>query len=138
MVFDLSRHPLVLLRVGRTYTGAQWDQAVLDLIGIIGKGPFVLIADLRGGQMPNAGQRRSFIDMYESHDLLTRAHFRALGAVGDSMILQRIITALNWLRPAPHPVKVFSTVEAAEAWVLQFLPDAARRRVPPAKPSPGS
>jgi hypothetical protein len=136
MVFDLSRHPLVLLRVGATYSGAQWDQAILELTAIIVKSPFGLLADLRGAQMPNAGQRRSFIDMYERHDRLARAHFLALGAVGDSAILRRVITALNWLRPAPHPVEVFATREAAEAWLLPFLPGGPRPRPAPAKPRP--
>jgi hypothetical protein len=136
MVFDLSRHPLVMLRVGSAYSNAQWAEAIVELTQIIEKGPFGLVVDLRNGQMPNAAQRRAFIDMYEGHDRLTRLHFLALGAVGDSAILQRIITALNWLRPAPHPVKVFSTSDAAEAWVLQLMPEALRQRVPPARANP--
>src|SRR5918995_1888731 len=57
-----------------------------------GARPFVVVADLRRAQLPNALQRRSFIAMYENHDRLTRTHFLALGAVGDSIVLQRLIT----------------------------------------------
>jgi hypothetical protein len=80
--------------------------------------------------MPNAVQRRSFIDMYEKKDRLARAHFLVLGVVGDSTILRGVITALNWLRPAPHPVQVFARCEAAEAWVLDQLPEPVRQQVP--------
>jgi len=119
--------------VGSAYSSADWNQMLLELIEIIKKGPFGCITDMRNGQMPNAVQRRSFIGVYEQHDLLTRAHFLALGAVGESAILRRIITVLDWLRPAPHPVKVFGTLEAAESWVLQQLPEPLRQRVPPAR-----
>lgn len=107
---------------------------LLDLMKIVERGPFALITDMRDAQLPNALQRRAFIDMYERNDRLTRAHFLALGVVGDSIRLRGVITALNWLRPAPHPVEVFTTFETAEAWVLDQLPASLRKQVPPAKP----
>ena len=130
---DSSRFPLLIVRLG-AYSTAQWNQMLLELIQIIHRGPFGAIADLRAGPVPNALERRSFIDMYEKHDRLTRAHFLALGAVGDSTLLRGAITALNWLRPAPHPVKVFATLDAAETWVLEQLPEPVRQRVPSARP----
>jgi hypothetical protein len=130
---DLSRHPLVSVRIGSAYGNAEWSQMLLDLIQIFARGPFVVIADLRRAQLPNAVQRRSFIAMYEDHDRLTRTNFLALGAVGDSIVLQRLITVLDWIRPAPHPVKVVNTTAAAEAWALEHLPEPVRQRVPPAR-----
>ena len=41
-----------------------------------------------------------------------------------------VITALNWLRPAPHPVKVFATLNAAETWLSSHLPERLRGRGP--------
>jgi hypothetical protein len=134
--FDVSRYPLVSLHVGPAYSSAEWTQMLADLIAIIKRGPFGLVVDLRNGQMPNAFQRRSFIAMYEDHHRLTRTHFLALGGVGESAILNRLITALNWLRPAPHPVRVFATLSAAESWVLDQLPAPVRQQVLPAKPEP--
>lgn len=130
--FDLSRYPLVIHRLGSAYSSAEWNQMLLDLIKILSRGPIGVITDTRNGQMPNAVQRRSFIDMYEQDDRLTRAHFLTLGVVGD-LTIQGVITALNWLRPPPHPVKVFATFEAAETWVFQQLPESLRQRVPPFK-----
>jgi hypothetical protein len=133
---DPARHPLVVVRVGGAYSNAEFDQLLLGLTAIIVRGPFGLVVDLRNGQMPNAVQRRSFIAMYEKNDQLTRAHFLALGAVGESATLRRVITVLDWIRPAPHPVKVFATFGEAEAWVLQHLPAPLRQRVPPARSKP--
>jgi len=133
---DLARHPLVVVRVGRAYSNAQWDQVLLGLTAVIARGPFVLVADLRNAQMPNAVQRRSFIAMYENNDQLTRAHFLALGAVGESATLRRVITVLDWIRPAPHPVKVCATFGEAEAWAREHLPATLRQRVPPARSRP--
>lgn len=133
IVFDQSRHPLVVIRLGSTYTSAQFDQALAYLTEAVKKGPFGLVVDMRQAQMPNAAQRRSFIAMYERNDYLTRSNFLALGAVGDSILVGRVITALNWLRSAPHPVQTFRTLDAAEAWVLATLPEPLRQRVPPAR-----
>jgi hypothetical protein len=130
--FDLSRHPLVTHRLGSAYTNADFDRMLRELVEIVKRGPFVLITDLRSAQLPDAVQRRAFIDMYERYDGLTRANFRALSAVGDSIRLRGVITALNWLRPAPHPVGVFTTFQAAEAWALAQLPESLRKKVPPA------
>jgi hypothetical protein len=133
---DLSRYPLVIARVGSSYSGAEWDGMLRELIEVIKRGQLGAIADMRSAQMPNAVQRRSFIDMYEKNDLLTRTHFLVLGVVGESTVL-RVITALNWMRPAPHPVKVFARFDAAEAWVLKQLPEPIRQRVPPARAERG-
>lgn len=130
---DLSRYPLVVARIGSSYSDLQWDRMLSELLEIIKRGPFGLIVDTRNAQMPNAMQRRSFIDMYEKNDRLTRAHFLVLGVVGDSTPLRGVITALNWLRPAPHPVEVFTRLDAAEAWVLNQLPEPLRQQVPPAQ-----
>lgn len=128
---DMSRYPLVIARVGSSYTGAEWDGMLRELLEIIKRGPFAAITDMRNAQMPNALQRRSFIDMYEKNDRLSRAHFLVLGVVGEPTVL-RVITALNWLRLPPHPVKLFSSFDAAENWVLDQLPAPLRQGVPPA------
>jgi hypothetical protein len=137
IAFDVSRHPLVVVRLGGAYSSAEWNHMLLDLMKIVERGPFALIADTRDAQLPNALERRAFIDMYEKNDRLTRAHFLVLGVVGDSIRLRGVITALNWLRPAPHPVKVFTTFEMAEVWVLDQLPASLRKHVPPAQPRGG-
>jgi hypothetical protein len=80
-----------------------------------------LINDTRGSRMPDAIQRRSIAQMYSEHEAEVRRNFLASAIVGSSTVVNRVLTAINWLKPPPHPVKVFRSVEAAEAWVLTYF-----------------
>lgn len=88
------------------------------MVELITTGPFGLINDTRGGRMPDALQRRSIAQMYSDYEADVRRNFLASGIVGSSTIVNGVLTALNWLKPPPHPVKVFTSTGAAEAWVL--------------------
>jgi hypothetical protein len=115
---DRSRFPLVVLRASAKHTQADWDGMMEGMISLIKTAPFALINDTRGSRMPDAIQRRSIATMYADHEAEVRKNFLASGIVGSSSLVNGVLTALNWLKPPPHPVKVFRSVEAAEAWVL--------------------
>ncbi|WP_437576164.1 hypothetical protein [Sorangium sp. So ce887] len=125
---DRSRYPLVVMRAGEEYTQDDWEALMSGIIQLIVKGPFGLINDTRGSRMPNAMQRRSVAQMYVDYERQTRAHMLASGIIGNSSLVNGILTALNWMKPPPHPVKVFSSITDAERWVLQhFSPDLRRQ-----------
>jgi len=126
---DVSRHPLVVLRWGRQYTDAEWAAVITRMGELIQRGPFGVINDIRGGAAPTPVQRRTIASLYEEHDAAVRANFLAGALVGDSMLLRGVLTAMNWLRPAPHPVAIFGTIPAAETWVLGHFPEELRRLV---------
>jgi hypothetical protein len=128
-LLDRSRYPLVVMRAGEDYTQEDWDALMRGMIQLIVKGPFGLINDTRGGKMPNAVQRRAIAQMYADYERLTRAHLLASGIVGNSTLVNGILTALNWLKPPPHPVKVFSAITEAERWVVQHFSVELRRQV---------
>ena len=120
---DRSRYPLVVMHASEKYTQADWDQLMVGMIDLIKTGPFGLINDTRGSGMPDAIQRRSIAKMYADHEATVRKNFLASGIVGTSTVVNGVLTALNWLKPPPHPVKVFLSVDQAEAWVLlHFAP----------------
>lgn len=118
---DRSRYPLVVMRAGEHYTQDDWDVLMRGMIQLIVSGPFGLINDTRGSSMPNAVQRRAVAQMYVDYEKQARAHLLASGIVGDSSLVNGILTALNWLKPPPHPVRVFSSITDAERWVLQHF-----------------
>lgn len=126
---DRSRFPLVVMRAGASYTQGDWNQLMKGMFDLIKTSPFGLINDTRGSQMPDALQRRSIADMYTAHEAEVRRNFLASGIVGSSNIVNRVITALNWLKPPPHPVKVFYTLDAAEQWVLGHFSEQMRESV---------
>lgn len=115
---DSSRYPLVFMHAGASYAQADWNQLMKRIIELIQSGPFGLINDTRGSPMPNPLQRRAIAQMYTEHEAKVRRNFLASGIVGSSSLVNGVLTALNWLKPPPHPVKVFLSRDAAETWVL--------------------
>ena len=115
---DRSRYPLVVMHASANYTQADWDQLMKGMVDLIRTAPFGLINDTRGSPMPDALQRRSIAEMYTDNEGHVRRNLLASGIVGHSNLVNGVLTALNWLKPPPHPVKVFLSIDAAEAWVL--------------------
>ena len=79
--------------------------------------------------MPDQLQRRSIAQMYTDNEAKVRRNFLASGIVGSSSLVNGVLTALNWLKPPPHAVKVFLSMEAAEAWVLAHFSTEMCERV---------
>ncbi len=127
---DQSRYPLVALRYGREYNDAEFMAVTASMTELLRRGPFGLLNDTRGGAMPSPTQRRAIIQHYEENDRDIRKNFLACAIVGDSTLVRGVLTALNWVRPAPHPVKVFAGIAEAEAWVMGHFPEELARRVP--------
>jgi len=115
---DSSRYPLVIMHASANCTQTDWKQLIKRVTELIQLGPFGLINDTRGSALPDPLQRRSIAQMYTDHEALVRKHFRAAAIVGSSNLVNGVLTALSWLKPPPHPVKVFLAMDAAEAWVL--------------------
>lgn len=126
---DRSRFPLVILHASVRHTQADWDQMMVGMIDLVTTAPFALINDTRGSRMPDAVQRRSIAQMYSEHEADVRRNFLASAIVGSSTVVNGVLTAINWLKPPPHPVKVFRSVEAAEAWVLTYFSTEMRESV---------
>lgn len=127
---DRSRHPLVLVRPTAHYTADDWEGLLRQLAELLKSGPFGLINDPRGSQLPNAAERRVLIQFYRAHDRELRAHLLAAAIVGQSKLIRGVLTALEWALPAPHPVKICGSLAEAETWVLQHFPPELRARVP--------
>lgn len=117
------------MRAGATYTQADWNDLMKGMIELIRRGPFGLINDTRGSALPDPLQRRSIAQMYTDYELDVRRNFLASAIVGSSSFVNGVITALNWLKPTPHPVKVFASLESAENWVLSHFSNDMRQSV---------
>lgn len=112
-----------------SYTQADWNQLMKGVVELIQAGPFGLINDTRGSPMPDPLQRRSIAQMYTDNEANVRRNFRASGIVSGSNLVNGVLTALNWLKPPPHPVKVFLSIDAAEEWVLSHFSTEMCERV---------
>lgn len=119
-VVDDRRLPLVALRP----TAAVDDPVALDatyraLERVLAKRRrFLMLFDLRGASSsPN--RRRRLLDWGLQHERELRAYLGASALVVSNGFERGIVTAMLWLHPVPWPMRVFSSVEDAEAWLLQ-------------------
>jgi hypothetical protein len=127
---DRRRYPLVVMRFGKTFSDAAWQEMAAQLVELVRQGPYGLLNDTRGSAIPTPLQRRWVSRYYEEHDREIRANLLAAAVVGDSMVARGVLTALQWFRPLPHPLQVFATLSDGEEWVLRHFPEALRRQVP--------
>jgi hypothetical protein len=107
---DRRRYPLVVVHIGRTYSEAAWSEMAAHLVELVRQGPYGLVSDTRGSAIPTPLQRRWVSRYYAEHDRDVRKNLLAAAVVADSMIARGVLTALQWVRPMPHPLQVFATL----------------------------
>jgi hypothetical protein len=76
---------------------------------------FGLIIDVRDSTPPD-GPVRKFLSDRIRERVRTLKPLMVMALVVRNALQRGAITAINWLVPPPHPQKVFTDIEAAEAW----------------------
>jgi hypothetical protein len=124
---------LVTVRPSARYTSVDFAVLIEQMTELVKAAPFGLIYDVRQGQLPNASDRHAMHQFYDAHERKVRENFLAVAIVGTSGLIRGVLTALQWVRPPPHPVRTFATLPEGEAWLLQhFRPALRARALPPA------
>lgn len=119
-VVDDGRLPLLVLRA----TPAVDDPQALDasyraLERVLAKRTRILMLfDLRGASS-SPSRRRRLLDWGLRHERELRTYLAASALVVGNGFERGIVTAMLWLQPVPWPMRVFSSVEDAEMWLLQ-------------------
>ena len=85
------------------------------------KQPFVIIHDARRAQRPTPRQRAYAAEAQKRDAEPTRRLLRGVALVTASPLISGVLTAVNWIFPAPYPQKTFSTLTAAEEWATGQL-----------------
>jgi hypothetical protein len=117
---DDRRLPLLVLRA----TSAVDDPDALDatyraLEQVLAKRQrFLMLFDLRGASS-SPGRRRRLLDWGLRHQQELRAYLGASALVVGNGFERGFVTAMMWLHPVPWPMRVFSSVAEAEAWLLR-------------------
>ena len=78
-----------------------------------------MINDVRVGPPPSAQHRKAISTMYQQHLPLVKKNWRGTAIVTSSSLIKGAITALNWLMPPPHPVKVCANYPDGERWAFE-------------------
>jgi len=117
---NLARWPIIEVTNPHAFTDEQWTHLLAQIAGVIKQDrPFSMINDVRVGPPPSAHQRKAISQLYQENLDLVKKNWRGTALITSSALIQGAITALNWLMPPPHPVKVCSNYAEGEKWAFQ-------------------
>jgi hypothetical protein len=126
--FDDSAWPLVVLRYPKVIDHDDFMRHLERVVGYVKRRePWGMINDSRGSGHPNAKQRQAIANLYDAHEDSVRGFWRGTAIIFDSSVTVGVVTALTWLRPAPHPFKAFTDYDEGRSWVLSALPPGSIR-----------
>ena len=125
--FDYSRWPLVVVPSAGNLDPALVNHesyyTEFDRFRLRGE-PAYFLQDLRGVQRLDAARRRRFVEFVEGNAEELREIVLGYAVLVDSKLMSGVVTAVLWLVQPPSPMKVFSNVAEAEAWLLSLQGDA--------------
>ncbi|HLT37039.1 MAG TPA: hypothetical protein VK034_12160 [Enhygromyxa sp.] len=119
-VADLRDWPILRMRSPTSDVHIESFFSIID-DALSREAVFVSIHDTRGMPNLNAVQRRKFADYIQRREEPLGRWIAAHAVIVGSAIERGIVTAVLWLKPAPFPVKVFSTPQEAETWAIAKL-----------------
>ena len=99
-----------------------FESAVRAMSALIERAqPYVIIHDARRAVRPTPKQRAFAAQQQKRDAEPTRRLLKGVALVTASPLISGVLTAVNWIFPAPYPQKTFSTLSAAEAWATGQL-----------------
>jgi hypothetical protein len=100
----------------------DFESAVLAMSALVQRHqPYVIIHDARRAVRPTPRQRAFAAEQQKRDAEPTRRLLKGVALVTASPLISGVLTAVNWIFPAPYPQKTFSTLSAAEAWATAQL-----------------
>ena len=120
---DESKWPRVYVTwPSRPLSDEDFEATVLAMSRLSRRGEsYVIIHDARRAARPTPKQRAFAAAQQKLDAEPTRRRLRGTALVVSSSLVASVVTAVNWITPPPFPQKLFSTMEAAEAWATERL-----------------
>lgn len=131
VLIDQSHWPVLVVTPPPSVTDEALQQNFDDFQGILRErpGPYACVVDLRVSRGLTPKQRRMITDSITDVEAVQdRSPCMGFAMVFSSRALQRILTAIFWVRRPSYPIKVFVRIDDAFEW--------ARERVPKQRPMP--
>lgn len=118
VIFDEREKPLMRMTYQGVPDEAEWQRHIDVMSEWARRGVLyaVLIDGREVGRIPPV-QRRGIMDWITRDKQHLRAHCAGGALVFASPIQQGLWTAISWVTPSPIPVKMFSDLTSAEAWL---------------------
>lgn len=112
---DRSSWPVLVITYPERASVEAIERMFEDVREHAGPGRFAIVGDLRPLRVStaNAGVRAAFAEHVASDRYpLPVAEAAVLG----SAVARGLVTAYQWLSPAPHPIRVFEDLDEAITW----------------------
>jgi hypothetical protein len=125
LIFDESAWPLVYVRYPSNGLDDEGLEVFLERVMsyLRRRDKFACLIDCRGMTMAHtANQRRRITNWLEEPELQRLSpHAIAMAVLFRSALIRGALTAVNWIKPPPAPVKAFGSVAESAPWLRQRL-----------------
>jgi hypothetical protein len=117
-LYDDSSWPIVVVTTPKYVMLPDEHALYLDrLSGYHRRGQlFGFVFDVRQSPAPTAEQRRQLAERID-RDAAQFGHRAPVALVVSSSVQSGVVKVIQWMLREPHPVEVFTSVEAAKAWL---------------------
>lgn len=118
VVFDEREKPLMRMAYQGVPDDAEWQRHLDVMSDWARRGEiYGVVIDAREVGRVSATQRRGIMDWITNDKQHLRANCAGGALIFASPLQQGLWTAISWVTPSPIPVKMFSDLASAEAWV---------------------
>lgn len=118
VVFDEREKPLMRMTYQGVPDDAEWQRHLEVMSDWARRGEiYGVVIDAREVGRVSATQRRGIMDWITNDKQHLRANCAGGALIFASPLQQGLWTAISWVTPSPIPVKMFSDLASAEAWV---------------------
>jgi hypothetical protein len=126
---DDSKWPRVYVTwPGEPLDDADFEAAVLAMSKLLERGQrYVILHDARRAVRPTPKQRAFAAEQQKLDAEGTRRWLKGVALVTASPLISGVLTAINWITPPPYPMKTFSRLSDADAWMTTQLEGRPQR-----------
>jgi hypothetical protein len=125
LIFDESAWPLAYVRYPSNGLDDEGLEVFIERVMsyLRRRDKFACLIDCRGMTMAHtANQRRRLTNWFAEPELQRLSpHAIAMAVLFRSALIRGALTAVNWIKPPPAPVKAFSSVAESAPWLRQRL-----------------
>ncbi|MBW1757100.1 MAG: hypothetical protein JRJ80_13135 [Deltaproteobacteria bacterium] len=125
LIFDESAWPLVYVRYPSNGLDDEGLEVFIERVMsyLRRRDKFACLIDCRGMTMAHtANQRRRLTNWFAEPELQRLSpHAIAMAVLFRSALIRGALTAVNWIKPPPAPVKAFGSVAESAPWLRERL-----------------